>query len=198
MMAGDKAGGGVPKIKGVSMVNAVRALRSMDKDKARELLPRGLHKYLEDERILALAWYPEEDMLELNRALARLLRPTLRKATLEETYVHMGRLVAEIDLSKTYAALQRGSMEKDALMQRMAAGWQQYHDTGSLEARLDGKRLRVELRDFGLPSRELCGIQAGYISAYLERTFEAQRVTVVETTCRNRGGATCVWDASWT
>jgi len=186
----------VPKIKGVAMLNAVRALRSMDKERARELLPTALHKYLEDERILAVAWYPEADMLELNRALAQLIRPTLRGAKLEETFVHMGRLVADIDLSGMYASLQRGGVDHD-LVQRMASGWKQYHDTGSLSASTEGNHIRFELRDFGLPTLELCWIQRGWFLAYVERAASSGQVTVVESQCRLRGAPSCVWDATW-
>jgi hypothetical protein len=41
------------------MLNAVRALRTIDKERAHELLPEHLHKYLGQERILPVAWYPE-------------------------------------------------------------------------------------------------------------------------------------------
>jgi len=187
----------IPQIKGVAMLNAVRALRSMGKERARELLPAALHKYLDDERILAVAWYPEADMLELNRALAQLLRPSLRGATLEQTYVHMGRLVADIDLSGVYASIDRGGMT-DELAQRMASGWKQYHNTGSLAATLQDKQARFELRDFGLPTRELCLIQRGWFLSYVERATRSERVTVVESQCRMRGARTCVWDATWT
>ena len=180
------------------MLNAVRALRSMGKDNARALLPAAVHKYLDDERILAVAWYPEAEMLELNRALAQLMRPTLHGATLEQTFVHMGRRVGEIDLTGIYAPLLRGGINFE-LMQRMTAGWRQYHDTGRLEASLlDGDRARFELSKFGLPSRELCWIQRGWFLSFVERTTESPKVTVVETQCRTRGAQTCVWQATWT
>lgn len=188
---------GVPQIKGVAMLNAIRALRSMDKDRARQLLPAGLHRYLEDERILAVAWYPEAEMLELNRALAQLLRPTLRGATVEATYVHMGYLVGQIDLTKTYASLQRGGLDSE-LVQRMAAGWKQYHDTGSLFASVEAKRVRFELREYGLPTQELCWIQRGWFVAYLERALGAGQAAVVESQCRQRGASSCIWEGSWT
>lgn len=187
----------VPQIKGVAMLNAVRALRSMDKARARELLPPSLHKYLEDERVLPVVWYPEAEMLELNRALAQLIRPTLRGASLEQTFVHMGRLVGDIDLSGPYASLQRGGISYE-LVQRMSDGWKQYHDTGTLDASLEGEqRARFELRDFGLPSRELCWIQRGWFLAFVERTTRSEQVTVVHSQCRTRGSPTCVWEARW-
>jgi hypothetical protein len=188
---------GVPQIKGVAMLNAIRALRSMDKDKARQLLPVALHKYLDDQRILAVAWYPEAEMLELNRALAELMRPTLRGASLEETYVHMGYMVGQIDLSKMYASMYRGGLDGE-LEQRTAAGWKQYHDTGSLLASVEAQRIRFELREYGLPTQELCWIQRGWFVAFLERVIGAGQVAVVETLCRQRGAPSCVWEGTWT
>jgi predicted hydrocarbon binding protein len=186
----------VPQIKGVAMLNCIRALRSLDKERARELLPPAMHKYLENERILAVAWYPESEMLELNRALAQLMRPTLRGASLEETYVHMGYLVGGIDLAKMYASLQRGGLDSE-LVQKMAAGWKQYHDTGSLIASVEPQQVRFELRDYGLPTQELCWIQRGWFVAYLERAAGAEHVTVVESQCRQRGAHSCIWQGSW-
>jgi hypothetical protein len=186
----------IPKVKGVGMLTAVRALRTTGKDKARELLPATLHKYLDEERILAVAWYPEADLLELNRALAQLMRPSLRRAKLEDVYVHMGRLVGNIDLSGMYASLQHGRLDNE-LVQRIAAGWRQYHDTGTLTASFDGQRVRFELRDYGLPNQELCWIQRGWYLTYLERATSSTQVTVIESQCRLRGGPSCVWEGTW-
>jgi predicted hydrocarbon binding protein len=182
----------VPQIKGVAMLNCIRALRAMDKARARELLPPELHKYLDGERILAVSWYPESEMLELNRALAQLIRPMLRGASLEATYVHMGRLVADIDLSKMYASLQRGGFDSN----RLASGWKQYHDTGSLHASLEANHVRFELRDYGLPTQELCWIQRGWFSAYVARAIGEGHGPVIETQCRQRGARSCVWEAT--
>lgn len=186
----------VPQIKGVSMLNCIRALRSIDKERARQLLPASLHKYLDDERILAVSWYPEREMLELNRALAQLLRPTLRGASLEETYVQMGYLSGGVDLSKMYASLQRGGVDAE-LTQKLSAAWKQYHDTGSMIVSVEESRVRFELRDYGLPSQELCWIQRGWFLAYFERVVGSGQATVVETQCRQRGAHSCVWEGRW-
>jgi hypothetical protein len=186
----------VPKVKGVGMLTAVRALRSIGKEKARTLLAPELHKYLDEERILAVAWYPEADLLELNRALAQILRPTLQRARLEDTYVHMGRLVGAIDLSGMYASLQRGQLDKE-LGPKIAAGWKQYHDTGTMTAEFESDRARFELRDYGLPNQELCWIQRGWYLVYLERATGSKQVTVVESKCSLRGDPSCVWEGSW-
>ena len=187
---------GVPRIKGTAMLNAVRALRSMDKDKATALLPPHLHKYLEGERILPASWYPETDMLEVNRALAQLIRPTLGRVTLEQTFVHMGRLVGPIDLSSVYAPMHSAGALADNI-HRVTASWKQYHDTGSLTVTAAAASARFELSDYGLPTRELCWIQRGWFEAYLE-VSGVKSISVVEVQCCNQGASTCVWQATWT
>lgn len=185
----------IPQIKGVAMLNAVRALRSLGKDKARELLPESLHKYLDDERVLPIAWYAETDVLELNRALAQIIRPALGGASLEETFVHMGRQSARMDLSGVYASRIRARPLADAA-QRVGSMWKQYHDTGTLEVTLQPKLARFELRDYGLPSRELCWIQRGWLQEYMG-LLGATDCEVVETQCRIRAAHSCIWQATW-
>ena len=184
-----------PQIKGVAMLNAVRALRSLGKDRARELLPERMHKYLGDERILPMAWYPETEMLELNRALAQIIRPTLGGASLEETFVHMGRLGARMDLAGVYASRIRDRPLADAA-QRVGSMWKQYHDTGTLAVSLQPNVARFELRDYGLPSRELCWIQRGWFHEYMTQLGAAD-CEVVETQCRIRAAHSCIWQATW-
>lgn len=187
--------GPVPQIKGVAMLNAVRALRSLGKARAHELLPPHLHKYLTDERILPVKWYPEEDMLEVNRALAQILRPTLGDISLDDTFVEMGKQVGHIDLSGVYASALRARPPAE-MAHRMSMMWEQYHDTGTLDVALEANAGRFELREYGLPSRELCLIQRGWLLAYIE-LIGATQPNVVEAQCRNRGAASCVWDATW-
>ena len=177
------------------MLNAVRALRTIDKKRAHELLPAHLHKYLGDERILPVAWYPEADMLEMNRALAKLMRQAMPGGTLEQTFVHMGQQVSRIDLSGVYASMLRSRPLRETADQ-LSAAWKQYHDTGSLDVSLEPKRARFELRDYGLPSRELCWIQRGWFLGYIE-LLGSSALDVTESQCRNRGAASCVWNAKW-
>jgi predicted hydrocarbon binding protein len=134
-------------------------------------------------------------MLEVNRALAQLLRPTLHGASLDDMFVHMGKLVGRIDLSGVYANLIRTRAVSETA-HRLTAMWKQYHNTGTLEVALEPNAARFELRDHGLPSRELCLIQRGWFSAYIELTGATQH-SVVETQCRQEGAATCVWSATW-
>jgi predicted hydrocarbon binding protein len=185
----------VPHIKGVAMLNAIRALRSLDKDRARELLPEHLHKYLGDERIMPVAWYPEVDMLALNRALAHMLRPTLPGASLEDTYLHMGKSVGRIDLSTVSSSMLRTHALADTA-QRLSTMWKQYHDSGSLDASWGDGSARFELSEYSLPSRELCWIQRGWFLSYIELTG-ARDYTVTETQCRSLGDRSCVWKATW-
>ncbi|HEU4383703.1 MAG TPA: DUF2378 family protein [Anaeromyxobacteraceae bacterium] len=182
------------RIKGTAMMNAVKFIRGNFKEKARQILPPELHKYL-DARILPSSWYPEEENLALIRALARLLRENVPDVG-DDVYAVMGRTVAQADLSGIYANLVRAGDPQETL-RRAQVGWRLYHDTGSFQVDLQGPgRARVELSDYGLPSSEMCAL----LKAFHEQMMVmagAQEVSSEEISCRSRGGRTCVWEMRW-
>lgn len=71
------------------------------------------------------------------------------------------------------------------------------HDTGTMAARLESEvRASFELRDYGLPSPEMCTILAAYFSETLRIAgFVDPEVRKLE--CRGDGATTCRWEASW-
>jgi hypothetical protein len=184
---------GVPRIKGTALLSTVRFLRA-NAALARPVLPANLHKYLEA-RILAASWYPEEDQLELTRAVAKIF-PDVAGSPGEDIYVHMGRLVARQDLTGPYARfVVPGDME--SAVRIVSAAWKQYHDTGSMEARIDGAgRARMELVDYGFPHPEMCRVLLGWYEE-LFRIKGATEVRLTEVQCRNRGAPSCVWQGTW-
>jgi hypothetical protein len=118
----------------------VKFLRTQP-EAARRLLPERLHSYLE-KRLNVAAWYPEEDMIGLVRALAELM-PGSR----EDALVRIGRLNARMHLQGACAHL-LSDARPDALPVRAVALWQTMHDTGDFrmsvadgeaEARLSAK-----------------------------------------------------------
>ena len=80
------------RAKGASLLGAVKWLRH-DREAALRALPARLHPYL-DARIQVASWYPEEDLLELIRALARIL-----PANGADVYEQMGRFSARDQLA---------------------------------------------------------------------------------------------------
>jgi hypothetical protein len=179
------------KAKGTTLLTLVKFLRSQ-REAARERLSPGLHHYLE-EQIQPALWYPEEDLLALMRAMLELL-PLSR----EEALAQMGRTIAREHLEGVYGHLRVEELSRLSTLARMSyALWASMHDTGKLAARLEGETGAIfELRDYGLPSPEMCTIMSAYFSETL-RVAGVVDVDVRELECRLDGAPVCRWEASW-
>ncbi len=178
------------RIKGVAMLNCLKALRAR-KEEARTVLPAPLRWYL-DERIMVSGWYPEEDQLELIRALAQVL-----PAPGMDMYEFMGRFTAERDLAGLYEHMVKQG-DPQWTLRRGPAIWRSYHDTGTLSVTFEGPgSARLELSDYGLPSSEMCRVLLGWYGQ-LVRMTGAREVEISETRCRQRKDAACVWEVKWT
>jgi hypothetical protein len=177
------------KVKGSSMLNAVKALR-LKKDVSRAILPGALHHYLAD-RVLVSSWYPEEDLLGLLKALVKILPdPGM------DVYEFMGLMSARTDLSGVYSNMFRpgdpaGSLKCGSVI------WQSHHDTGKLEVVVASQESAVvRLAGFALPSREICGTIKGWIREHIT-TAGAKDVVVVKSQCVVKGDPECLFEASW-
>jgi hypothetical protein len=176
--------------KGTTLINAVKALRS-DKNAARALLPEHLHKYL-DEPILPFAWYPEEDVLAIVRAVAKVTPiPGV------DIYDFMGRTLARTDLEGVYAHLLcPGDPERS--LREAAIIWGVYHDTGKVVVVESGDNYVVtENSGHTYPSREICRIVAGW-NAELAVMAGGKNVKVLHDECVLEGAKACRFKVSWT
>ena len=181
------------RIKGVAMMNAVKALRAQ-KERARELLPARMHGYL-DERITVSRWYPEEDQLELLRVLASLL-PDVVPEGAGDIYEYMGRFTALRDMQGLYSHLLRPG-DPEGTLRLGAATWKAYHDTGDFRVSFAEPGTAVlELSGYGLPSSEMCRLLRGWYTQLIEMTG-AKDVDLTKTHCRNQGDNHCAWLAEW-
>jgi len=178
------------KAKGTALLGAVKYLRRQG-DRARDALPAHLHRYLE-ERILPASWYPEQDLLDLLGAVARLLPDSG-----PDVHAQMGRISARDHMESFYGHLFQHSEDPLSLPRKAFALWTSMHDTGRLRIDMEDEgRARVELIDYAIPCREMCGIMTGYVeetlrlSGFAEPRLEKQR-------CRVRGDDACVWEARW-
>ena len=177
------------RIKGIAMLNCVKALRSR-KEQVRALLPPHLRCYL-DERIMVSGWYSEEDQLALIRALAQVL-----PAQGMDVYEFMGRFTAQRDLVGLYGHMLKMG-DPQATLRRGRAIWKAYHDTGTLTVTFTGPGMaRLELSDYGLPTSEMCRLLLGWYGE-LVRMTGAGDVEIAETHCRTRGDAACRWEVKW-
>ena len=176
--------------KGASLLGAVKWLRR-DRAAALRALPARLHHYLE-KRIQVASWYPEEDLLELIRAVARTL-----PAGGGDVYEQMGRFSAREQLAGVYRHLLEGG-DQFSLPRRGLVLWQSQHDSGRLGMTIEGPgSARIDVVDFALPSRELCGVLRGY-TAEMFAMAELKGLDVEKATCRLDGAERCSWRVRWT
>ncbi len=179
------------KAKGTTLVTLVKFLRSQ-RERARAALPPSLHPYL-DERIHASSWYPEADLLSLMRVMVAMI-PGSRDAVLSQ----MGVALAREHMEGIYGHLKLDANDDPAtLARRCFALWGSQHDTGTfrIEVERPGRAL-LEVRDYALPSSEMCGILTGYLGESL-RLGGAANLRIVELSCRTAGADVCNWAAEW-
>ena len=176
------------KVKGTNLISAVKLLRR-NRERARAALPPALHHYLE-ERVLPTSPYPEEDLVELIRAMAALLQ-----GAAGDVFELMGRTLVREHMQGVYEHLLKG--DRLSFARRVSTLWQTQHDTGRLVL-VDGERgrARYELSDFGHPSREMCAVIRGYILEALGHSGFAE-VEVVKAGCVLDGRDRCTWECGW-
>jgi hypothetical protein len=178
------------RAKGASLLGAVKWLRHA-RAASLAALPARLHHYL-DARIQIASWYPEEDLLELIRALARVLPPGEG-----DVYEQMGRYSARDQLAGVYRHLLEGG-DALSLPRRGLVLWQSQHDSGRLQVTLEGPgAARIDVFDYALPSREMCGVLLGYM-AEMFAMAELPDPQVKKTRCRLDGAPHCSWSCHWT
>ena len=177
-------------VKGSAIVLAVRVLRS-HREAARALLPESLHHYLE-ERIQVATWYPEEDGLEMIRALAK-----ITGGGANDVFENMGRITAREHRESVYSHLLVGDKDPLALARRGFAIWASQHDSGKLDVTLVAPgEARIEVREYEHPSTEMCEILTGYFCEWFTLTGLAE-ARLIKTRCCLRQDDCCSWDARW-
>jgi len=181
------------KIKGSGILLIVKALRA-NKHAAAEALPERLRPYLR-ERVMVSSWYPEEDYLELLKALKRAMGDDDPRA-----YEAMGSISARVDLSGLYKHhLFEGDPAKT--LRRGIQVWPAYHDTGRMTLSLqadDGptRRAVLELVGYEMACQETCSVNSGWMHTPLSMAG-ATEVEVLHDQCAGKGADACRWEAKW-
>jgi hypothetical protein len=174
------------RAKGITILDAVKFLRAR-RDDALEVLPGSLHGYLDDQ-IVASMWYPESDLVELIRAVAKLLPGPMDRALML-----MGERGARAQ-TLVYGDLIRGIVSQS----RTFALWSTQHDTGEMRSTMEApNRARVELVGFEDTSREFCLLLGGYVAGTLAINGITD-ASVQKLSCRLWGDRLCTWRCSWT
>jgi hypothetical protein len=173
------------KTKGSAVLTAVKLLRK-EKERAREMLSPSLHHYLE-ERIVVASWYPEEEVLELIRACAELLR-----VEGGEIFEMMGAYGARAHLEGIYAdLLGRGNAARAHTL------WKTQHDTGELSIQGETPNsVTYELTGWDHASREYCRLLGAYFTE-VHRLGGAASPSFAHPTCRASRADRCVWVVRW-
>jgi hypothetical protein len=180
----------VAKAKGSTFSGLTEFLRRQGEAGRRAVRP-DLHRYLDEEVVLS-SWYPEEDLLDLIRAMVHLLPPPASRV-LEGA----GRTSARLHAEGVYSRLIRQSGEDPvAFARRSFALWASQHDTGRLILEPEGEGARVRLVDYALPSREMCTIVGSYIAEVL-RISGIAKVRIQKLACRLDGRDECAWHCAW-
>jgi len=174
----------VAKIKGTALIGIVKSLRRR-RAEAERRLPFELRHYLA-ERIVAAAWYPEEEYVGLLHAYVDI-------SWQGRGWERVGELAAEETLGSVYKNLvQEGDLE--GTVRKLPIGWRNYHDSGTLVATLEPGLVRVEIRDHPIKHRGACLLNFAYFRVVIGR---AARVAASRTLrCTADGAPSCVWEYS--
>jgi hypothetical protein len=176
--------------KGTNLLDLVKYMRTRRED-AKRVLPKAIHHYL-DETINVAAWYPEDEAIELVRALVKLM-PQPR----EEALMLVGRMNAQLHVEGTYSHL-LADLTLAVLPARTVALWKSMHDTGDLRMKIvDDGEAELRLTGYQPPNPEMCLMIRGYMIHAFELAG-ARDVKVDERACCCDGARACVWRVEWT
>jgi len=177
------------RIKGVNVVPVVKYLRTMDAA-ARSGLDPSLHHYLEG-RILVSSWYPESEVHELMRTLAKLMPMPEAKA-----WFTLGLRGARTQAEETYRGLFEAK-EVVRVVRHVNVLWRSHHDTGELRAAIDGDtRALLELTDYELLTAGWCDLMTGFFVGMVEGAgAQKPRCELLDFDRENRRAS---WQLSWT
>lgn len=181
------------KVKGTIMIEVVKYLRSY-REEARRIVPKHLQPYL-DGRILATSWHPEEDYLDLMRAVVELF-PANDDSPEITSFEAASRASSAAYFEGPYRSLVRRG-DPARTLRSLGALWRLRHDTGEFEVLLGpSEQATVLLRGYALVARESCELVQGTIWGMLHHSG-GDEIAIQHTRCRARGDDLCEWKLDW-
>ena len=171
--------------KGTVMLGSVKYLRS-NKEEAGKILPDDLQHYL-TERISPSAWYPEEDSVELIRAIVQLM-----PGHFDEVLDKLGIATAKLLGEGVYSHL----ISEPGSDSSVYALWASMHDSGKMSVTKEEDHVVIyRLAEYSHPCREMCGI----VGSFLQETSRmgGRKITLSEVDCVLSGAAACSWRGTW-
>jgi len=176
------------RIKGSFIIPIVKALRTR-RDDALAMLPPRLHPYLSG-RLLAGSWYPEQDHVELRKALGTLL------AHIPNVWSFLGTTAARLYGRSLYRAMVVNG-DPRLTLQTFPNYWPLGHSSGRLTVAFErGNAASIEIFDYQAASDETCGTIQGFYAELLKMAG-AIDVQIAKRSCLASGGTHCRWDVSW-
>ena len=142
--------------------------------------------------VSAVGWYPVDPVLRYHHVLERLYGQGAGFKVCEEA----GRFSAEWSLNSVLKIFLR-FRSPHWLLQKHNAVWNRYHDTGTWETSPERPgTLWGRLSNFEVKDPAFCARIAGWLRGAIEMTGGA-KVRVVESSCANREGKYCQFEATW-
>ena len=141
--------------------------------------------------LLAIQWYPLAPFPRLLRAMeAELGRGDLTLVT------ERGAWAAVQDMKTVHKVLLKFVTPQWVIDKGMRL-WPNFHTSGRWEVKREGdKAASAILHDLGVVDEAMCATLKGWIQGLLQLAG-VKNASVSHTECRARGGATCVYQASW-
>jgi hypothetical protein len=176
----------IPQVKGTVLVSVVKFLRSR-RAEAAALLPSRCQAYL-IERVLDSSWYPEADLVELIRVVARMFAGNQEQAL----FITGRAALATFLKDGKYHSLHHATALAD-MPRRIVALWSAQHDSGQMRMQMTSDSSGIViLSGFEHPSREMCCVLTGYIAELLSQNGLGT-ATVTKDACVLSGARDCTW-----
>lgn len=181
-------------VKGTIMIEVLKYLR-YHKEESRKVLPEQLQHYLSS-RALATSWHPEEDYLELMRAIVELRPVPPEDATLGPwESAARASTVRYFDTGPYRALIRKG--DPGRTLASLNAIWRLQHDTGGFEVLSEAdNRAHMTLLDYAVNPGDSCALVQGMLWGLIHYS-RGSNIELEHSDCRVKGASACAWAAAW-
>jgi hypothetical protein len=180
----------VAQIKGITTADLRAFVESHDAvERLRALLEPPDRRWFDE--AVAVAWYPLDHQMHALAALPE----AIGQSELDALRA-FGRFSAARHVTRVHRVFFRFASPAYVL-EKAGEFWSRFYDTGVWTVTREGpKRVRGELRGFGLPNEAHCTFLTAYIGALFENVG-ARGVRCVHPVCEARGAGVCSFVADW-
>jgi hypothetical protein len=138
---------------------------------------------------IAINWHPVEELCDFVDVAEAQLGGGARKLASE-----IGAAGARANMKGMLLRLAFYWGKPEFLMKRAAGLWRQFNDEGMMDLLyMDGRLVRLEVRDVRKPHATFCRILTGWCTE-IGLALGAKNVVATHTECRALGGKRCIWE----